>query len=920
LRPGRTVLGIRPADLPRFGWIAAAFTLTQIVGLLEYLAATTLFLKTCGARLLPWAFLSGYAVALVLSAGFRRLPRTLPPFTMLAAYFLAHASLLATAGLIGEDGGPIVWAAVLTFVTPFPILCWMTFWNTLQSRLVLREIKLWTPLVAAGASLAQVITGLSTGTLSRWLGVESLFLVCAILLVASVAMLGRLVGVRSGAEGATGEAPAADRPDPGGDPLVARLGRLVFCGAAIKYLVDYQLNQAVAARFATPADVAGFLGRFDSITKAVIFVVQAGLAGVLLGRYPPGRVVGSMPVLLAAASVAMLAGGGFGALLAAHLLFTAYDKGLARACINLLLAPLAPARARQARLRLDGQVLGAGVVTVSLAMILVPALLDPGVAFTVLLVLCAAYLHACLDIDRHYVESLRTAIHDGTGEARAEALGRLRAFTGGRRLAVVGQLLASPDPDRRRHAARELARIREPGAAELLRTAMEREQDPRVQAALVTALPHLDASARALEPLLDSPDARVRANALEAIARLPAGGISIPLLERHLAGVDARPRASAAYAMTRHTLAPDAMRRALDAIRMMLASADPGARAAACWAMSRIGHPAMVGDLCDRLGDPEVTVRRQAALGLETTWSPVALPALRAAATDPGNAGLEPVLSRAILRIEDRTRREVLSSLAYLSRDERLSLSVHLSDLGEREVALLARALRVDHPAYRARLGSAIQLAQHPRTRELLDAAIFEGPGGETRVTLAPLLAALRAAGREPGPPAVEIWSVLQRLHSRRNDAELVAACRQALRDVAAAVLAPRAGAEALPEGGRRPPAGPSGPLPEGGRRPPAGPSGPLPVAAGAPAAWSPAARLLALLARDAALERSLSTSLARRDPRSLSLTVELIEKVLPASPLRTDLALLVESASDDTAFRRAAREVLDRAPGGASP
>jgi hypothetical protein len=167
-------------------------------------------------------------------------------------------------------------------------------------------------------------------------------------------------------------------------------------------------------------------------------------------------------------------------------------------------------------------------------------------------------------------------------------------------------------------------------------------------------------------------------------------------------------------------------------------------------------------------------------------------------------------------------------------------------------------------------------------TRELLDEAIRDGGGGQTRVTLEPLLAALRAA---PGadPATAELWAALERLHSRRNAAEVVAAGHRALRDLAAALSDEGATGAATP-------------------------------------AAALALGLMAVVARDPELGRSLATSLARRDARSLSLTVELVERVLPASPLRDDLTLIVEAASDPAALRRAAREVMDRAPRPAGP
>lgn len=485
-RPG-TILGLKRSELPRFGKVALAFALTQVTSLMGYLASTTLFLKACGAEYLPWAFLSGYLLAVLISAAFRRAHAS-PPFMLLGVYFAVHAVFLALASLAGTGGGFWLRWLVLTSIVPFPVLCWMLFWNTLQARLLLREVKLWTPLIMAIATLGQVATGLATGPLGEFLGVQNLLLVAGGSLLASIAVLRWALASTGPGEAA----PAPEEPTPAeevSDPLVTRVAGLVFMGAFIKYVVDLQLNAAASARFRSLAEVAGFLGRFDSLTKATIFMVQSAFTGLLLSRMPPGRLMAAMPVLLGLACVAVLSGAGLGAILASNFLFTLFDKGTNRTCISLLLAPFPPARARQARLKLDGQVMGAGVITVSVAMIAIPALLEPGVAFGTLLVVCVVYRLWCSSIDEHYIAALRANLQRGAGEVRAEALGRLRAFSGDRRLRVLEEMLASPDRDRRRLAALEVARLTEPAAADLLCRALEREQDARVQAVMPSGRP-----------------------------------------------------------------------------------------------------------------------------------------------------------------------------------------------------------------------------------------------------------------------------------------------------------------------------------------------------------------------------------------------------------------------------------------------
>lgn len=861
------ILGLKPAELPRFGKVALAFTLTQVTALVGYLAATTLFLQACGAAYLPRAFLSGYLLALAITSNLRRASHV-PPFTMLAAYFSLYAAFQIACSLVGAEGGFWVRWLMLTCIVPFPVLCLMLFWNTLQSRLLLREVKVWTPLIMAAATLGQVVTGFSMGPLGRTIGIHNTFALSGLSLLGSIVVLKWALADSAGG----GPAPV-EEPTPAegvSDPLVTQVAGLVFMGALFKYIVDLQLNAAAAAAYGTVAEVAGFLGRFDSFVKIAIFIVQTAFTRLLLSKMPPGRLLGAMPVLLAVAAVAVLAGAGFGAILAGNFLFTIFDKGTNRTCISLLLAPFPPGRARQARLKLDGQAMGAGVITISLLMIAFPAILQPRVAFAAVLGLCLVYRAWCASIDVHYIAALRANLSRGAGDVRAEALGHLRAFGGERQLEVLEEMLASSERDQRRLAALELARTGDAAAANLLRKALEKEEDPRVQSVLIAGLPRMHAGAEAVEPLLASPDARVRANALEALARLSSPR-AVALAGKHLASEEPRPRASAAVAVALNAQDKPAMVQALTCVRDMLVSPDATTRAAACWAMGRIGHRSLVRALAERLGDPDLVVRRQAALGLERVWSPAALPALQAAAADPANAEFRPVLARAIDRIEDRTRHEVAAALGTLSREQRDKLAVRLADLGRDEVALLARALRIEDPGDRMRVGQAIEDAKDPLVRAALERAIR--PAGDV---VGISLAELARAARAPGAP-LALWGLLERLATPAHRGELADAALEALVDFCADVI-------------------------------PLADDSPLPAAR-----MQDAARLVGLAAGDPGVGTTMLEAVSSGEARALSLCSELIEKVVERKELRRGLLALVEASGDRNALKRAASEIRAR-------
>jgi HEAT repeat protein len=87
---------------------------------------------------------------------------------------------------------------------------------------------------------------------------------------------------------------------------------------------------------------------------------------------------------------------------------------------------------------------------------------------------------------------------------------------------IALEALRSPAPDARWNAARALGD--QPAAVPALAAALEAEQMPRVREAIVTALMRIGnkASVAALVPYIRSPDAAIRAVAIDALQSLPA--------------------------------------------------------------------------------------------------------------------------------------------------------------------------------------------------------------------------------------------------------------------------------------------------------------------------------------------------------------------------------------------------------------
>lgn len=173
--------------------------------------------------------------------------------------------------------------------------------------------------------------------------------------------------------------------------------------------------------------------------------------------------------------------------------------------------------------------------------------------------------------------------------------------------------LGSADPERRLKAASELARGEDASALPAIRAALEAEGDPRVQAALITALGRLggDEDVRLLARWLRDSHARVRANAVDAL--LDQGTpLALALVFPLLQDEDHRVRANAA-----RVLAREGESGALGVLSRMIASDKLWMRDAAAFACGVIEDPRAVDLLIHLHGDRNRSVREKAQKGLE---------------------------------------------------------------------------------------------------------------------------------------------------------------------------------------------------------------------------------------------------------------------------------------------------------------
>jgi hypothetical protein len=190
-------VGIEPAERALCGWAGLCLLLLGATAFSLLNASETLFLKRVGVNYLPWVLLASSGL-LVLTTGLasraladanrpRWLPRVLLGLVLL---------LLPLWWLLHNWEVPVVFGAFVLVARQILALGLLVFWLALGDLVTGRQAKrLFAPL-GAGVTLGAIVGSFASDPIARWLSVEGLVLVGALLLCGAAAMASRLHAAR----------------------------------------------------------------------------------------------------------------------------------------------------------------------------------------------------------------------------------------------------------------------------------------------------------------------------------------------------------------------------------------------------------------------------------------------------------------------------------------------------------------------------------------------------------------------------------------------------------------------------------------------------------------------------------------------------------------------------------------------------
>ena len=607
--------------------MAALFALIEAGRGLGEVGADTLLLSRIGASALPFLYVGLGLASLVVALGFGAAVGRLrmgPFFTVLLGCFAAILTILSAIAIGGGTSGiPALWLVVYVVGTIEGTLVWAMAGAVFDAR----QAKRLFPLCTSAAILGGFIGTLASGPFARVFGTELLFLVDG-LLVAAAALAAVLLTRRAGA--ALIERPRA--LDLGAQlrsgyeyvrssPLLRLVAIAYVAFSVLAFAVSYPFAKAMAAAFPSDADLATALGLLSAAVTATSFVVSAGLANRVFGRFGIASAALLLPLVYLAGFATWLVSFTLATAVAFRFAQQVTQRGLSNSAWTAFYNVVPRERRARVLAFMDGVPGQLGISLSGLLLIAAGAFLAPTQVFWIGLAAAVVLIAVVFRVRRRYAETIVTTLRAGLAEQMLEggpglvALGRDPELVGGLRRG-----LGDADPRVRSLSAELLGRL---GRGEALDDLIEAvgDEDAGVRAAAVESVGLLAgqgsiaAGGAALGPipvarvtaLVDDLEPAVRAATVRTLSSLDRAALA----ERYgTLASDPDPAVRAELAVALVTGGEEERPHAI--LAGLLESPAPADRVAGLGAVARLGGHMPSPRLTESLGDPVPAVRAAA--------------------------------------------------------------------------------------------------------------------------------------------------------------------------------------------------------------------------------------------------------------------------------------------------------------------
>jgi hypothetical protein len=414
------LLRLLPGERPVVGPAAAAAFISAAGLTLAASSIDALLFARGGVEDLPVLYLllgaTMFLATLGVSAVLGRLGRG-------RAFLLIPSSIALVAGAARvalAAGADWIYPALWLLRGASEFLLGLAVWGLAGLVTDTRQAKRFFPLIGGAAVLGQVVGGLATRPLARWLGTDNLILVWLGTL-AMVVVLGRVLVGRAGGDVPRSQrrrTPAiAEMRDGFRHALRSPLLRWMSVGSILFSLLFFSLylpfSRAAADRYPQPDDLAGFFGLFFAVSTAVTLLLSLLVMNRLLSRFGVPTVMLVLPVLYLFAFGVLTIASAFAILLAFRFAQVVWLQGGASSAWEAVINTVPGDRRDRMRAFLYGGPTQVGTVLAGVVAMVGERSLSPRVLYGIGLAAAAAAVYSMSRVRRAYASELVVALREG---------------------------------------------------------------------------------------------------------------------------------------------------------------------------------------------------------------------------------------------------------------------------------------------------------------------------------------------------------------------------------------------------------------------------------------------------------------------------------------------------------------------------
>lgn len=353
----RRAIDIRSGEYARTGLLFTCMFLLIAAYVVMKAVRDSLFLYKLGVAQLPLVYILVAVFSGVVAWLYAHAFRCLPISTQLHITFLGGAAALLVfqlilSGLVLSSEALWLYYALYLWVSGYGLLTVAQSWLFANQVFTARESKRLFGVIGAGAILGGTVGGLLTTSLAALVGTEGLLLVAASGYAACsgiVALLDRMTGASvSPRQVVASSTDTADSKE--GKPFLsgfagygshlAMIAGLIALGEIVATLVDYQFKAIVREAYPSKDALTAFLGTFYAGLGVVSFLVQLLTTGFVVQTLGLSAVLLSLPIMLLAGSLTVVAFPGFTPVAFLKLSEGSFRYSINKAGLELLYVPL----------------------------------------------------------------------------------------------------------------------------------------------------------------------------------------------------------------------------------------------------------------------------------------------------------------------------------------------------------------------------------------------------------------------------------------------------------------------------------------------------------------------------------------------------------------------------------------------------